>query len=141
MLVAAIYGEDGLFDFDIADDDELWENIAFALVREGFGRIEERALAIRAEWQSGTVSAPEWLDLCRRRVADLITPAWQAAQHRCPCGYATDDAPAFEEHLFTAEGRDPQHFEVTGLDAIHVFWEREPLLPRAVSLDDSMTEM
>lgn len=135
MLVAAIYGErDDLFDFDIADDDGLWESIAFALVMEGFRRIEERALAIRAQLRSGTLADPEWLRRCRRRVADLIGGGWRAARHRCPCGYATDDAAEFDEHLHLAEGREPAHFEVSGSDPLHHFWEREPLLPRAVSL-------
>lgn len=135
MLVAAIYGErEDLFDFDIADDDDLWEAIAFALVMEGFRRIEERALAIRSEHRSGTVAAPEWLRLCRRRVADIIGAGWQAARHRCPCGYATDDAAGFDEHLRMAEGKEPAHFEVAGSEPIHDFWEREPLLPRAVGL-------
>ena len=137
MLVAALYGErEDLLDFDIAEDEDLWESIAFALVMEGFRRIEERALAIREEQASGTLADPEWLRLCRRRVADIITAGWQAARHRCPCGYATDDAAAFDEHLRMAEGQDPEHFAVTGSDPIHRFWEREPLLPRAVSLDD-----
>lgn len=135
MLVAAVYGErEDLFDFDIADDDDLWEGIAFALVMEGFRRIEERALAIREELRSGTLAAPEWLRLCRRRVADIIGAGWQAARHRCPCGYATDDATAFGEHLRLAEDSEPTHFAVAGSDPIHHFWEREPLLPRAVSL-------
>lgn len=137
MLVAAIYGErDDLFDFDIADDDDLWEGIAFALVMEGFRRVEERALAIRAEQASGTLADPEWLRLCRRRVADIIGAGWQAARHRCPCGYATDDAATFDEHLRMAQGADPEHFAVAGSDPIYHFWEREPLMPRAVSLGD-----
>lgn len=135
MLVAAVYGElEDLKDFDIADDDDLWEGIAFALVMEGFRRIEERALAIRGEQASGTLADPDWLRLCRRRVADIISAGWQAARHRCPCGYATDDADSFDEHLHMAEGQEPEHFAVTGSDPIHHFWERGPLLPRAVSL-------
>lgn len=139
MLVAAVYGEDSLFDFDIADDEGLWEIIAFVVVREGLYRIEERALKIREEQGSGTLAAPEWLDLCRRRVAELIDPAWQAAAHRCPCGYAAVEASAFGEHMSMAQGTRPEHFGVTTPEAIYRFWEREPLMPRAVSLDDSMT--
>jgi hypothetical protein len=136
ILVAAIYGErEDLFDFDIADDGDLWEAIAFALAMEGFRRIEDRALSIRAEQRSGTLAAPEWLALCRRRVADLISPGWQAARHRCPCGYATNDAPAFDEHLRLAEAAEPEHFEITESGPIHCFWERDPLLPRTASLD------
>lgn len=135
MLVAAIYGErEDLFDFDIAGDADLWEGIAFALAMEGFRRIEDRALAIREELRSGTLADPEWLRLCRRRVADAIGAGWQAARHRCPCGYATDDAAAFGEHVRLAEGKEPAHFAVAGSDPIRHFWEREPLLPRAVSL-------
>lgn len=134
MLVAAVYGEDRLFDFDIADDEELWEIIAFVLVREGLYRIEERALKIREERCSGTLAEPQWLDLCRRRVAELIDPAWRAAAYRCPCGYAAAEATAFGEHMSAAQGARPEHFEVTGPEAIRRFWEREPLMPRAVSL-------
>lgn len=137
MMVAAIYGERGdLFVFDIADDDDLWEGITFALVVEGFRRIEERALAIREEQGSGALAAPEWLQLCRRRVADIISAGWQAAHHRCPCGYATGDEVAFDEHLRMAEGKEPEHFAVAGSDPLHHFWEREPLMPRAISLGD-----
>jgi hypothetical protein len=136
MLVAAVYGaRDDLFDFDIADDDDLWESITFALVMEGFYRLEERALKIREEQRSGTLAAPEWLALCRRRVADIISDAWQAARHRCSCGYAADDATAFAGHLRMAEGKEPEHRRVTESGSIHRFWEREPLLPRAVSLN------
>lgn len=136
LLVAAIYSErEDLFDFDIATDDDLWESIAFALVQQGFQRIEDRALALREEHRSGTVAAPEWLSLCRRRIADLISPAWQTAPHRCPCGYAATDDDAFDEHLTLAEGRMPKHFAVTESGPIHRFWEREPRLPRAATLN------
>lgn len=136
MLVAAVYAaREDLFDFDIADDDDLWESITFALVMEGFYRLEERALEIREEQRSGTLAAPEWLELCRRRVADIISDAWQAARHRCSCGYAADDAAAFARHLRMGEGKEPRHFRVTESGSVHRFWEREPLLPRALSLD------
>lgn len=136
LMVAAIYGErDQLFDFDLASDKDLWEHVASGLVQEGLCRLEEWALEIREQRRLGTLAEPEWLELCRRRVADIIDPSWQAAHHRCPCGYAVNAAAAFGEHLSMAEGAEPEHFEVTAPEAIHRFWEREPALPRAVSLE------
>jgi hypothetical protein len=51
--------------------------------------------------------------LAASQVADGVADdRWLAASYRCSCGFATDDAGDFDRHLDTAEGAQPEHFEV-----------------------------
>jgi hypothetical protein len=47
------------------------------------------------------------------QVADGVADdRWLAALYRCSCGFATDETREFDRHLDTAEGAQPEHFEV-----------------------------
>lgn len=81
------------------DDDWIWESAAIEITRRGTEETETRARIIRVCEDSGALARPAWLAACRRRTADLLNPAWQAAPYRCSCGYATFDPAAFTDHL------------------------------------------
>src|SRR6266566_656207 len=114
-MVAALYGEHArLIPADLEADEDVWAHAALVVVQDGLHEIERIAAKIRKQKQSPTLAVPEWLAFCRRRVAEVTGDPgqWQAAKHRCPCGYATDDADAFDEHLGGTDGTEPEHFEV-----------------------------
>jgi hypothetical protein len=50
------------------------------------------------------------LETCQQPVG--ARPHWHAASYRCPCGFAADDTSEFDQHLDTADGGEPEHFEV-----------------------------
>jgi hypothetical protein len=52
-------------------------------------------------------------------VADPVGDGWQAASFRCPCGFATDDADEFDEHLDATEEAKLEHFEVLAGWTLH----------------------
>jgi hypothetical protein len=114
-MVAALYGEHArLMPADLEADESVWANVALVVVQDGLCEIGRIAATIRTQEQSRELAVPEWLAFCQRRVAEVTGDPgpWQAARHRCPCGYATDDADAFDEHLGGTDGREPEHFEV-----------------------------
>lgn len=112
-MVAALYGEhEHLHQRDLEDDEDIWMNVALVLVQDGLAQVEELADRLIEQEQAGTLAAPGWLAQCRRRVAEVIGEDWASARHRCPCGYATCDATAFDAHLDETEGMQPEHFEV-----------------------------
>jgi hypothetical protein len=122
-MVAALYGEhDRLHQRDLADDEDIWVNVALVVVQDGLHAVEELAEGIREQEQTDTLAASDWLAYCRHRVAMVVGGAWETRTHRCPCGYATDDVNAFDEHLRETEGMEPEHFEV--LDG----WSLEQML-------------
>lgn len=112
-MVAALYGEHGrLHQRDLEDDEDIWMHAAVVLVQDGLAQVEQLADRLIEQERAGTLAAPDWLARCRRRVAEVIGEDWANAKHRCPCGYATDDATAFDAHLDGTEGMQPEHFEV-----------------------------
>lgn len=112
-MVAALYGEHGrLHQRDLQDDEDIWVNVALVLVQDGLPQVERLADGLIEQERAGTLAAPGWLARCRRRVAEVIGEGWASAKHRCPCGYATCDAAAFDAHLDETEGMQPEHFEV-----------------------------
>jgi hypothetical protein len=58
-----------------------------------------------------TVEDPRHM-LATGQVADPVGDEWHAASYRCPCGFATDDADEFDQHLRTGEETELEHFEV-----------------------------
>lgn len=120
-MVAALYGEHPrLMPADLEADESVWANAALVVVQDGLHEIDRIAATIRKQEQSPKLAAPEWLAFCRRRVAEVTGDPghWQAAKHRCPCGYATSDAGAYGEHLGGTDGPEPGHVEVAGGRAI-----------------------
>ncbi len=69
-MVAAIYGV-GLAD-EIDSDDGLCGVVAVILVTEGLPGLQERAAKIRRAERRGLIEAPDFLALCRQRVAALL---------------------------------------------------------------------
>lgn len=111
-MVAALYGEySRLLPADLATDESVWASVAISVVHEGLHNIVRLADEIRKQERASELVTPEWLAFCRRRVAEVAGREWQAAKHRCPCGYATDDTDAFDEHLGATDGMEPEHFE------------------------------
>jgi hypothetical protein len=111
-MVAALYRDRSrLLYIDLGTDEGVWGSIAVVVVYDGLGNIRCTASQVREQEQSGTLDAPGWLTYCRRRVAAVVGQAWQARKHRCSCGYAADEVNAFDEHLSTTEGMEPEHFE------------------------------
>jgi hypothetical protein len=122
-MVAALYREYArLLDTDLATDEDVWGRIAVVVVQDGLSKIWRTADEIRAQEQSGTLDAPDWLAFCRHRVAAVVGQTWQDRKYRCPCGYATNDIHAFGAHLDSTDGMEPEHFEA--LDG----WTLERLL-------------
>lgn len=112
-MVAALYGEHHrLHERDLEDDIDVWMRVAVVVVQDGADRVEQLADQLADQEQAGTLAAPDWLAICRRRVAEVIGEHWSTAKHRCPCGYASDDVTAFDAHLKETGGMQPEHFEV-----------------------------
>jgi len=69
-MVAALYGvaqQD-----EISSDEELCGSVAVTLLIEGLPGVESRAFRIAQDEQCGAVESPEYLALCRQRVAALL---------------------------------------------------------------------
>jgi hypothetical protein len=93
-LAAALYDDDHLSPADLADDENVLGFAAAAIVQDGQNAILRRVAEIEAEEAGGTLANPPWLELCRRRVAEVtgcapvdpaaststITTAWAGAQ-------------------------------------------------------------
>jgi hypothetical protein len=59
-----------------------------------------------------TIEDPR-LPLIAGQVHTHVAPAqWDTASYRCACGFSTDNASDFGQHLDGAEEADPEHFEV-----------------------------
>ena len=71
-MVAALYwaAEGG----DLASDEDLCGSIAVTLSIEGLAVLRERARKIRVNERCGAIESPEFLALCRQRIAALT---WQ----------------------------------------------------------------
>jgi hypothetical protein len=70
-MVAALYGDEQLSPADLASDENVWGFAACAIVQNGMVHVERRADQITTEEAQGTLANPTWLDLCRRRVAEV----------------------------------------------------------------------
>jgi len=71
-MVAALYGDhERLMPGDLRTDEWVWVAIALVVVQDGMVAVERLARLIEAQERSRTLAAPEWLALCRRRVAEV----------------------------------------------------------------------
>jgi hypothetical protein len=71
-MVAALYGEHGrLQEGDLETDEDIWRKAAIMIILDGLPVIEERADQILVEEARNALFHPEWLALCRRRVAEV----------------------------------------------------------------------
>ena len=61
-----------------------------------------------------TIEDPRHALIAGQVPAHVAAAGWDAAPYRCPCGFATDDASDFDQHLDGTEGAEPEHFEVLG---------------------------
>lgn len=78
-MVAALYGDhDRLRAGDLEDDEWVWRCIALVVVQDGLNAVEHLARLISAAEAGRVLAAPEWLALCRKRVAEVIAGG--------PCG-------------------------------------------------------
>jgi hypothetical protein len=69
-MVAALYGT--VQPDEISASEELCGCVAVTLLLEGLPALQERAARLRSSEQRGGVESPEFLDLCRQRVAELL---------------------------------------------------------------------
>jgi hypothetical protein len=71
-MVAALYGEHGrLAPADLETDGDVWGQIAMVVVQDGLHEVWQLADLIDAQEPCHALTAPVWLALCRRRVADV----------------------------------------------------------------------
>ena len=75
-LAAALYDDHQLSPDDLADDTNVQGLAAAAIASRGQAAVLTRAWQIEAEEAQATLANPAWLDLCRRRVADVTGHAW-----------------------------------------------------------------
>lgn len=72
LMVAALYGENTMLGpRDLASDEDVWGQVATIVVQDGLNAIERAAQKLASQERRGTVTAPEWLAFCRRRVAEV----------------------------------------------------------------------
>ena len=74
-MTAALYGDEQLSPADLAADENVWGFAACAVAQDGMNHIERRADQIAVEEARGTLANPAWLELCRRRVAEVTGAA------------------------------------------------------------------
>jgi len=70
QMVAALY--DIAQQDEISSDEDLCGSVAVTLLIEGLPRVDERAARLARDEQRGGVESPEYLALCRQRVAALL---------------------------------------------------------------------
>src|SRR6266851_470866 len=70
-LAAALYGDHQLCPADLAADVNVWAFAALAIVQDGLNAVRRRASDILVAETRGALARPEWLELCRRRVAEV----------------------------------------------------------------------
>ena len=68
-MVAALYGI--VEESDIDDDEDLCGSVAVTIMTVGLSALKERAAKIRRDELGGSIEAPDFLALCRRRVEAL----------------------------------------------------------------------
>lgn len=78
-MTAALYGDEQLSPADLAADENVWGFAACAIAQAGMNHIERRADQIAVEEARGTLANPAWLELCRRRIAEVTGAASPAA--------------------------------------------------------------
>lgn len=84
-MVAALYGDEQLSPADLAADENVWGFAACAIAQDGMNHIERRADQIAVEEAQGTLVNRAWLELCRRRVAEVTdTVATRSAAASTP---------------------------------------------------------
>ena len=70
QMVAALY--DVAQQDEISSDEDLCGSVAVTLLIEGLPLVEARATRLAQDEQRGEVESPEFLALCRQRVAALL---------------------------------------------------------------------
>jgi hypothetical protein len=70
QMVAALY--DVVQQEEISSDEDLCGSVAVKLLIEGLPQLEARATRLARDEQRGAVESPEFLALCRQRVAALL---------------------------------------------------------------------
>lgn len=71
-MIAALYRDRAvLHGTDLGADCHVWEHAALVVALDGLNSIQDTVGEIRAQEQHGKLAAPEWLTLCRQRVADV----------------------------------------------------------------------
>jgi hypothetical protein len=74
-LAAALYGDDHLSPADLAADENVWAFAAVAIVQDGLNAIQRRADEILVAEIRGRLASAAWLEVCRRRVAEVTGSA------------------------------------------------------------------
>jgi hypothetical protein len=74
-LAAALYHDDHLTAADLAKDHSVWVLAALAIVQDGLNAIQRLADDILVAEARGRLVNPAWLQLCRRRVAEVTSSA------------------------------------------------------------------
>ena len=70
-LVAALYEDDQLRPVDLVQDENVWGFAAVAIVQDGLNAIQRHSDENLVAEARGTLTNPDWLATCRRRVAEV----------------------------------------------------------------------
>jgi hypothetical protein len=85
-LAAALYSDDLLSPPDLATDADVWAFAAVAIVQDGLDAIQRHADEIAVAEARGELANPAWLELCRRRVAEVTGSTEGPAVTATPAG-------------------------------------------------------
>jgi hypothetical protein len=108
-----------------AGDDRTWQLAAIEIAARGTAEAWGLAQGIRADEDHATLTSPGRLARCRRRIADLIGPAWLTAPYRCPCGYATASPDDFTSHLNPGRRIGPGHHLTDAARTLAQLWQAD----------------
>jgi hypothetical protein len=73
VMAAALYAEKScLRRADLAADEDVWGQVALAVVQDGLIALGVLAYELRSREKRGTVREPGWLAFCRQRVSDVL---------------------------------------------------------------------
>jgi len=92
-LAAALYHDDHLTPADLAKDQSVWALAALAIIQDGLNAIQRRADEILLTEARAALANPAWLELCRRRVAE-VTGSTATGPAAVPASAATTTARA-----------------------------------------------
>ena len=92
-LAAALYHDDHLTPADLAKDQSAWALAALTIIQDGLNAIQRRADEILLTEARAALANPAWLELCRRRVAE-VTGSTATGPAAVPASAATTTARA-----------------------------------------------
>lgn len=111
-LAAALYGDHQLSPADLATDVNVWAFAGLAIVQDRLNAIQRRTDEILVAEARGTLAKPEWLELCRRRVAEVTgcapdSPAALTSATTAQAGAQPPDTTTYHRPRASQQGTTP----------------------------------